>query len=77
MNIVTDFIFLHSRFIVGGDCSHEIKGLFLLGGKAMPNSDKLIKKQRYHFAGKDPYNQSYVGIVMYGYESWALKKAKH
>ena len=42
VDIVTHFIFLGSKFTAGGDCSHEIKRLFLLGRKAMPNSDKLI-----------------------------------
>ena len=76
-DIVTDFIFLGSKFTAGGDCSHEIKRLFLLGRKAMPNSDKFIIKQRHHFAGKGPYSQSYVWIIMYGCETWTLKKAKH
>ena len=55
---VTDFIFLGSRITVDGDCSHEIKRCLLLGGKAMTNLDKHIKKQRHHFANKGPSSQS-------------------
>ena len=55
---VTDFIFLGSKITVDGDCSHEIKRCLLLGGKAMTNLDKHIKKQRHHFANKGPSSQS-------------------
>ena len=53
MEAVTDFIFLGSKITVGGDCSHEIKRHLLLGRKAR----QCIKKQRHHFAVKDPYSQ--------------------
>ena len=56
---VADFIFSGSKITVDGDCGHEIKRRLLLGRKAMTNLDKLIKKQRYHFANKGPYSQSY------------------
>ena len=58
---VTDFIFLGSKIIVDGDCSHEIKRHLLLGRKAMTNlgSVQHTKKQRHHFANKDPHSQSY------------------
>ena len=56
---VADFIFSGSKITVDGDCGHEIKKRLLLGRKAMTNLDKLIKKQRYHFANKGPYSQSY------------------
>ena len=58
---VTDFIFLGSKIIVDGDCSHEIKRHLLLGRKAMTNlgSVQHAKKQRHHFANKDPHSQSY------------------
>ena len=59
MKTVTDFIFLGSKIIVDGDCSHEIKRCFLLGRKAMTNLDSIFKKQRHHFADKGPYHQSY------------------
>ena len=57
---VTDFIYLSSKITANGDCSHEIKRCFLLGRKAKTNLTKQhIKKQRYHFANKGPYGQSY------------------
>ena len=59
METVTDFIFLGSKISAHGDCSHEIKRCFLLGRKAMKNLDSIKKKQRHHFANKDPYSQNY------------------
>ena len=58
---VTDFIFLGSKIIVDGDCSHEIKRHLLLGRKAMTNlgSVQHTKKQRDHFADKGPSSQGY------------------
>ena len=53
---VTDFIFLGSKITTDGDCSHEIERCLLLGRKAMTNLDK---KQRYYFADKGLYSQSY------------------
>ena len=50
MATVTDFIFLGSKIIADGDCSHEIKRRLLLGRKAMTNLDSIIKKQRHYFA---------------------------
>ena len=73
---VTDFIFLGSRITVVGDCSHEIKGCLLLGRKAMTNLDSVLKKQRHHFADKGPCSQSICTHVMYGCESWIIKKAE-
>ena len=54
-----DFILLGSKITADGDCSHEIKRRLLLGRKAMTSLDSVIKKQRYHFANKDPSSQSY------------------
>ena len=59
MERVADFIFLGSKIIVDGDCSHEIKRCFLLGRKAMTNLDSIFKKQRHHFADKGLYSQRY------------------
>ena len=59
METMTEFIFLGSRITVDGDCSHEIKRHFLLRRKAMKNLDSILKKQRHHFADKNPYSQSY------------------
>ena len=56
---LTDFILVGSRITVDGDCSHEIKRHLLLGRKAMKNLDSILKKQRHHFADKNPYSQSY------------------
>ena len=56
---VTDLIFLGSKVTAGGDCSHEIKRRLLLGRKAVIESRQHVKKQRYYFANKGPYSQSY------------------
>ena len=53
---VTDFIFLGSKIIAGGDCSHEIKRCLLLERKVMTD---LIKKQRHYFANKGPFSQGF------------------
>ena len=55
---VTDFIFFDLKIIMGSDCSHEIKRLLLLGRKAMPNLNSILKKiQRHHFADRGLYSQ--------------------
>ena len=60
METATDFIFLGSKITTDGDCSHEIKGLLLLGRKAMYDQTRRhIKKQRRYFANKSPSSQSY------------------
>ena len=56
---VSDFIFLGSKIIADGDCSHEIKRHLLLGRKAMTNLDSVIKRQRRYFSNKGPSSQSY------------------
>ena len=72
---VTVFIFLGSKITADGDCSHEIKGHLLLRRKAMTRQH--IKKQRHYFADKVVYSQSMVfPVVMYGCESWTIKKAE-
>ena len=58
MEAVTDFIFLSSKILADSNCSHEIKRCLLLGRKAVTNRQH-IKKQRYHFADKSVYSQSY------------------
>ena len=76
METVADFIFWGSKITADGDCSHEIKRCLLLGRKAMVNLDS-IKKQRHHFANKDTQSQNYgFSVVMYGCESWTIKKAE-
>ena len=59
MGIVTDFVFLGSKTTMDDDCSHEIKTHLLLGRKAIIKLDRVLKKQRYNFADKGPYSQSY------------------
>ena len=72
---VADFIFLGSKITADGNCSHEIKRHMLLGRKAMTNLD-IIKKQRHYFANKGPSSKGYgFPVVMYGCESWTIKKA--
>ena len=56
MESVTDFIFLGSKIIADGDCSHKIKRSLLLGRKAMTNLDNVLIKQIHHFANKGPYS---------------------
>ena len=77
---VADFIFLVSKITAHGDCSHEINRHLLLGRKAMTNVDNIqyLKKQRYHFAHKSLYSQSYgFPVVMYRCASWTVKKTEH
>ena len=71
METVADFIFLGSKIIVDGDCSHEIKRCFLLGRKAMTHLDSIFKKQRHHFADKGLYSQRY-GFSSSHVQMWEL-----
>ena len=76
METVADFIFLGSKITADGDCSHEIKRCLLLGRKAMTNR-QCIKKQRHHLPTKVCIVKVLVfPVVMYGYESWTIKKAE-
>ena len=59
METVSDFILLDSKIDADSDCSHEIKRLLLLGRIAVTNLDSVLKKQRHHFANKNPYSQNY------------------
>ena len=71
LEVVADFIFLGSKTIADGDCSHEIKRCLLLGRKAINKHRQHIKKQRHHFTDKAPSSQSYgIPVVMYGCEGW-------
>ena len=77
METVTDFIFLGSKIIADGDCSHQIKRHLLLGRKAMTNLDS-IKKQRHYFANKVCLVKVLCfPVVLYECESWTIKKAEH
>ena len=70
METVRNFIFLGSKIIADGDCSHEIKRCLILGRKAMTKLDS-IKKPRRHFADKGPHSQSY-GFSSSHVQMWEL-----
>ena len=75
--IVTDFIFLGSRITADGDCSHEIKRRLLLGRKAMPNPDSILKSRDITLPTKVHLVKAMVfPVVMHGCESWTIKKAE-
>ena len=77
MEAVTDFIFLGSNISADGDGSHEIKRRFLLGRKAMTNLDTVLKSRDITFPTKVCIVKAMIfPIVMYGRESWTIKKAK-
>ena len=74
---VTDFIFLGSKITADGDCSHEIKRCLLLGRKVMTNLDSLLKSRDITLPTKVRLVKAMVfPVVMYGCESWTIKKAK-
>ena len=74
---VSDFIFRGSKITADGDCSHEIKRRLLLGRKVMTNLDSIFKS-RHYFANKGPSGPGCgFPVVMYGCESWTVKKAEH
>ena len=78
MERVTDFVFLGSKIIAGGDCSHEIKRCFLFGRKAMTNLDSVLKSRDITMLTKAHLVKAMVfPVVIYGCESWTIKKAKH
>ena len=75
---VTDFILLGSKISVHGDCSHEIKRCFLLGRKAMTNLDSILESRDITLLTKVCLVKAMVfPVVMYGCESWTIKKAEH
>ena len=75
---VADFIFGGSKITVDGDCSHEIKRRLLLGRKVMTNLDNILKSRDITLPTKVPLVKAMVfPVVMYGYESWTVKKAEH
>ena len=78
VEIVTDFTFLSSQIIADGDCSHEIKRCLLLGRKAMTNLDSIFKSRDITLPTKIRLVKAMVlPVVMYGCESWTIKKAEH
>ena len=75
---VADFIFLDSKITVNGDCSHEIKRCLLLGRKVMTNLDSIFKSRDITLSTKARLVKAMVfPVVMYGCESWTIKKAEH
>ena len=78
METVTDFTFLGSKITVDGDCSHEIKRRLLLGRKVMTNLDSMLKSRDLTLPTNVHLVKALVfPVVMYGCESWTIKKAEH
>ena len=78
METVRDFIFLGSTITADGDCSHEINRCLLLGRKAMTNLDSILKNKDVTLPTKvRPVKAMVFPVVMYGCESWTMKKAEH
>ena len=78
METVTDFIFLGSKITADCHCSHEIKRRLLFGRKAMTSLDGMLKSRDITFLTKFLIVKAMVFlVVMYGYESWTIKKAEH
>ena len=74
---VSDFIFLGSKITADGECSHEIKRRLLLGRKAMTNLDSILKSRDITLPAKFRLvNAMVLPVVMYGCESWTIKKAE-
>ena len=75
---VSDFIFLGSKITADGDCSHEIKRRSLLGRKVMTNLDSILKSRDITLPTEVHLVKAMVfPVVMYGCESWTIKKAEH
>ena len=78
METVTDYIFLGYKITADGDCSHEIKRRLIFRRKAMPNLDNILKSRDITLPTKVQLVKAMVfPVVMYGCESWAIKKAEH
>ena len=76
MEIVRDFIFGGSKITADGDCSHEIKRRLLLGRKVMTNLDSKLKSRDITLPTKIHLLKAMVLVIMYGCESWTIKKAE-
>ena len=77
METVTDFIFFSSKITADGDCSHEIKRCLLLGRKAMTSLDSILKSRDITLLTKVCLVKVMVfPVVMYGCESWTIKKVE-
>ena len=78
VGIMSDFIFGRFKIAAVGDCSHEIKRRLLLGRKVMTNLDRILKSRDINFPTKVLLVKAMVfPVVMYGCESWTVKKAAH
>ena len=78
METARDFVFQGSKITADGDCSHEIKRSLLLGRKAMTNLDSIVKSRDITLPTKVHLVKAMVfPVVMYGCESWTIKKAEH
>ena len=78
METVTDIIFLGSKITADGDCSHEIKRHLILVRKAMTNLDSILKSRHITLPTNVHLVKAMVfPVVMYGCESWTIKKAEH
>ena len=77
MDTVTDFICLDSKITADGDCSHEVKRYLLLGRQAMTNLDSILKSRDITLPTKVCLVKAMIfPVVMYGCESWTIKKAE-
>ena len=78
MEAVTDFLFLGSKITADGHCGHEIKRCLLLGRRAMTDLDRVLQSRNITLPTKDHTEKVMVfPVVMYGCESWTIKKAEH
>ena len=78
METVSEFVFCGSKITADGDCSHEIKRHLLLGRKVMTNLDSILKSRDIILPTKVHLVKTMVfPVVMYGCESWTVKKAEH
>ena len=78
LETVADFNFLGSKITADSDCSHEIKRCLFLGRKVMSNLDSILKSRNITLSTKVRLVKAVVfPVVMYGYDSWTIKKAEH
>ena len=78
VEIVSDFVFWGSKITSDGDCSHEIRRSLLIGRKVMTNLDSILKSRDITLPTKVCLAKAMVfPVVMYGCESWTVKKAEH
>ena len=78
MEAVTNFLFLGSKITMDSDCNHEIRRRLLLGRKAITDPDSILKSNEITLPAKVHIVKAIVfPIVMYGYESWTIRKAEH